>query len=63
MGDLKLHSEGADQYMKSIKDTFESAKQKLKSNIDLSEIEKEAQLTEARVVFLKEKKELKDKLF
>ena len=63
MEELKLHAEGANEHLKSLKDTFEIFKQKLKNTTDLSEKEKEILLIKARNAFLKEIKELKEKLF
>lgn len=63
MKELKLHAEGANQHLKSIKERFETLKKKLNSNTELSDKEKEIMLEEARKIFLNEKKELKNKLF
>jgi len=63
MEELKLHSQGEKEHLKSLEETFEIFKQKLKNTTDLSQEEKEIELTKAKDAFLKEKQQLKDKLF
>jgi len=63
MEELKIHRKGQDQHLKAIKATFESFKKSIKLRSDLTQTEKEDELVKAKESFLKEKKELRDKLF
>ena len=63
MEEFKLHSKGAGQHSKSIKDVFETFKKRLKNDTTLSNIEKKNQLKKAKETYLKERKSLKSKLF
>jgi len=63
MENLKLHSSGENYHFKAIEDAFRVFKKNLKDRGDLTPIEKKAQLSKAQESFLKEKKQLKNKLF
>jgi len=63
MEELKLHSQGENEHLKSLKEAFQAFKDKLKNTTDVSEKEKEIELAKVKKAFLKEKKQLKDKLF
>ncbi len=63
MEELKLHSFGQNDHLESLKEKFNSLKEKIKGNIKLTESEKNAELKSLTESFEKEKKNIKNNLY
>jgi len=57
MQELKIHSEGQNDHLISIKEKYNKIKNSLKLNLKLTEDEKQIELKKAEEQFNKEKKE------
>ena len=63
MKELKIHSEGQNTHLTSIKEKFDKLKTSLKLNVKLTEDEKQIELKKAEEQFNKEKKDSKQNLY
>ncbi|WP_424001335.1 hypothetical protein [Maribacter sp. IgM3_T14_3] len=63
MEELKIHSEGQNDHLISIKEKYNKLKNSLKLNVKLTEEEKQIELKKAEEQFNKEKKDSKQNLY
>lgn len=63
MENLKLHADGENDYLNSLKAKYENLKAKLMNNKDISEKEQIEKLSKITKDFEKEKNDLNQKLF